>query len=662
MRRMCLIGLTADRARLIKKLQKTQLVEIKVAEGSQDTASPVLTPEKDVCISKMARVTSALDMLKEGAKLDAKLSPVTLTTKEKIAGLKETIANMEIKRVSYADFVKIVDEEKSLDAVMTEIEDKSLRLSVIKSEKASLIAEKAQLAPFRGVGVPFGEIKDTKHTFSVLGLVDQVDAKALGEIGDMAIVLTPNADVPKLIMVTGMQCDKSSVLEVLARYGFAECPYHGDETAEDAISKIDARLEDIAAEEKTLSKEIVALGQYEEKLKRLYDYYDLEFKKYEAQELCQCTSSCFVLEAWLPYYAEEKIEKALYETGSVVAYEFYDPVDGDYVPTLVKNSALVEPYQSVTNMYSPPAYNEKEPNFFVAAFFFIYFGMMMSDAAYGLILAFGATILLFIKKPKRGEMSLVKIILMGGISTFIWGIVFGGWFAITLPEGSFLLKLRWFNPLDEPLKMMILSVGIGFVQILVSMAINFVNLVKEGKVIPAVGEIGGWYAIFVGIALLAVNMVFVETAIPALNYTAYALFGLGYLGLTAASAYGKKGFFRFFGGLGKLYNITGYLSDVLSYTRLFGLGLSTGVVGMVANELGMLIIDLVPYVGYVIAAVVLVFMHTFNIAINALGAYVHNCRLQFIEFFGRFYQGEGHLFVPLGAKTKYTTLEYSSEE
>ncbi len=661
MRRMCLVGLSSDRARLIKKLQRTQLVEIKVAEGSDDTSAPVLTPEKEVCISKMARITSALNMIKEGCKLDAKLSPVTLTTKEKIDGIKDTLRNMEITRVPFRDFVKIVEEEQLLSDVMTILEEKSLRLSLVKSERASLVQDRAQVSVYSEIDVPFSAIKDTKHVFFALGTLSQADERTLAEIGENAVAIAPTVN-PKLVFVAGLMKNRATTIEALSRAGFSECAYHDDQTAADRLAAIAASLASLDEEEKSLANDIRELEQYVVSLQRLYDYYDLELKKYEAQEQCQCTSSCFVLEAWLPHYAEEKIEKALRDTGSVVAYEFYDPVDGDYVPTLVKSNALVEPYESVTNMYSPPAYTEKEPNFAVAIFFFIYFGMMMSDAAYGLILAIGATVLLCLKKPKRGEMSLVKIILMGGISTFIWGVVFGGWFAITLPEDSFLIKLRWFNPLDEPLKMMILSVGLGFFQILISMGINAYNLIKQGKIIPAIGEVGGWYAIFVGIALIAVNLLFVDTAIPALNIAAYCLLGLGYLGLTAAAAYGKKGFLRFFGGLGKLYNITGYLSDVLSYTRLFGLGLSTGVVGMVANELGMLIIDLVPYVGYVIAAVVLVFMHSFNIAINTLGAYVHNCRLQFIEFFGRFYAGEGHLFVPLGAKTKYTKLEYSSEE
>ncbi len=657
MRKLVLLGLTADRARLIKKLQRTQLVEVKVAEGSDVTTRPVLTDDKDVYVTKMARITSALSLVNEAKKLDKKLSPVTLTTKEKLANFKDTLANMEIKRVSFDEFSKVVEEEKQLFEVIANIEDLSVQINILKADRTAALTEKAQIAAFKGIGIPFSSIIDTKHTFSMLGTLTTREEGLFRELESLATVINPAED-KSIVFVTGLSKNKANVMDLLARGGFQECPFRYDVTAEEKIAELEGIIADCNNREKALAAEIVALDQHSEMLKRLYDYYNIEHKKLEAAEQCACTTSCFVLEGWLPYTAEEMIDKTLSLAGSVIAYEFMDPSDSDAVPTLVKSGPLVDPYQSVTNMYSPPAYKEQEPNFFVAIFFFIYFGMMMSDAGYGIILAIGATILLYLKKPKKGEMSLVKIILMGGISTIIWGVVFGGWFAITLPEDSFLMKLRWFNPLDEPLKMMILSVGLGFAQILVSMAINFVNMARQGKLIPALGEVGGWYSIFIGIALIAVNLLVVDTAIPALNIAAYCLLGLGYLGLTVASAYGKKGFMRFFGGLGKLYGITNYLSDVLSYTRLFGLGLSTGVVGMVANELGMLIIDLIPYVGYVIAAAVLVFMHTFNIAINTLGAYVHNCRLQFIEFFGRFYVGEGHIFAPIGAKTKYVNLEY----
>ncbi len=661
MRKLVLLGLSADRARLIKQLQRTQLVEVKVAEGNKDTSRPVLDDDKEAYVTKMARIASALSLLNQGKKLDKKLSPVKLSTKEKIINLKDTIEGMEIVRIGIDEFSKVIDKEKELFDVMTAIEDFSVELNVVKSDRAQLLAEIAQLSVYKGLEVPFSNIKDTKHTFSILGTIAVVEQSVIKEIEDLATLIYPT-DNKNLMFVTGLNDNKAATIDLLARGGFVECPFDYDVLADDKIKELEGRVADNKKVEKDLAARLAELDTHSDMLKRLYDFYDIEVKKLEAAECCQCTASCFVLEGWLPISAEAKVDERLKLAGSVIAYEFLDPVDGETVPTLVKNSKLVEPYQSVTNMYSPPSYKEMEPNFFVAIFFFIYFGMMMSDAGYGIILALATTIILFVKKPKRGEMNLVKIILMGGISTIVWGVVFGGWFGITLTDdggiGSFLLSLQWFNPLEDPLMMMILSVGLGFAQILVGLALNFVNLIKAGQIVPAVGEVGGWYAIFGGIGLLAVNMLLVETAIPAINITAYCLFGLGFIGLTAASAYGKKGILRFFGGLGKLYNITGFLSDILSYTRLFGLGLCTGVVGLVANKLGEVIISLIPYAGYVIAAAVLVFMHTFNIAINTLGAYVHNCRLQFIEFFGRFYVGEGHIFQPLGGKTKYTNLEY----
>lgn len=662
MRKLSLVGLSSDRARLIKKLQRSQLVEIKTSEESEGTNAVSMEPEKEAFSAKIARVSSALSFYKEADRLSAKLNGV-----EKVPFINK-IASMTapVEYVPFDEFKKISAEEPRLISVMESFEDSAVKLNEIKSERAAVTAKLSELQLYKEVDCAFSEISDGRNVVMRLGIVPkdktaQIKEKSDGMIGGCIEIISENKQA--VVFAAADKQSENELSKVLSELEFTACQFEDNKRASDMIDESERRLAELRDEEAALSAKVSEQKADVEKLKRLYDYYDLELKKLAAQEQSRCTESCYFFEAWLPADAEEKVQKVLEDTGSVVAFEFGDPKEGEKVPTLVKNSWLVSKYQAVTNMYSVPAYGEIDPNPFVAVFFFIFFGVMMSDAGYGLILAVGATALLLIKKPKNGDMALVYIIAMGGVSTFIWGVLFGGWFGIELAEGSFLDKLKWFSPLegDGALKMMGLSMALGIIQILVGMGINAAALIKDGKWLWALTDIGGWYAIFIGIGCLAVGLV-LDSAPSWLSYVAIALFVLGFVGLTIKGGRGKKGISKIFGGLPELYDITGFLSDVLSYARLFGLGLSTGVVALVINNICGVIAGFFPsnlaFIGWIIASPILIFGHVFNIAINALGAYVHNCRLQYIEFFKKFYTGEGHQFMPLGAKSKYTKIQY----
>ncbi len=319
--------------------------------------------------------------------------------------------------------------------------------------------------------------------------------------------------------------------------------------------------------------------------------------------------------------------------------EFLEHTGGEIPPTVMENNSLVKPYESVIELYSRPMAGSIDPDFIMAPFHFIFFGMMLSDAGYGLVL----TVLLFIAiklfKPEGFAGKLAKVIFFGSISTVLWGALFGGWFGL---EWHPLL----FAPMKEPLKMLALCFGLGTLHIVVGMLLKIYMLLKQGDVMSAICDEVSWLLMFAGFFCMAL--------VPGQVGKYLALSGAGIIILFGGRE--KSGLVsRLTSGLLSLYNISGYLSDLLSYSRLFALGLATGVIAMVINTIAQMLMGAGP-LGMVVAALVVFGGHAFNIVINVLGAFVHSSRLQYIEFFGKFYEAGGKAFLPLALRTKYTNI------
>jgi len=265
--------------------------------------------------------------------------------------------------------------------------------------------------------------------------------------------------------------------------------------------------------------------------------------------------------------------------------------------------------------------------------------MMLSDAGYGLVLTIGLMIALKLAKPQGFAGKLAMVILFGSISTVIWGALFGGWFGLELHPLLFV-------PMKEPLKMLALCFGLGILHLVCGMLLKAYMLIRDGDVFGAFCDEISWLIMFAGFLCMA----FVPG--PVGKYMAIA--GAVIIVLTGGRA--KEGFVgKLMGGLLSLYNISGYMSDLLSYSRIFALGLATGVIAMVINTIAQMLLEAGP-VGTVVAVLVLLGGHLFNIIINVLGAFVHSSRLQYIEFFGKFYEAGGKAFVPLAIRTKYMNV------
>lgn len=351
------------------------------------------------------------------------------------------------------------------------------------------------------------------------------------------------------------------------------------------------------------------------------------------------TVSAFKVQGWVRKDRTQRVEKVIQSVTEAYQLTFADPAEGEIPPTVLENSKLVEPYESVVELYSLPKAGSIDPDAIMAPFHFIFFGMMMSDAGYGLVL----TIMLYIAlkkfKPTGFARQLALVIFFGGISTTIWGAMFGGWFGL---EWHPLL----FVPMNEPLKMLALCFGLGSIHLITGMLLKTKMLFRDGDVMGAVCDQISWLIMFLGFFLMAL--------VPGPIGKYLAWLGAGIIVLFGGRD--RKGIIsRLIGGLLSLYNISGYLSDLLSYSRIFALGLATGVIAMVINTVAQMLWSAGP-VGIVAAILVLLAGHYFNIIINVLGAFVHSSRLQYIEFFGKFYEAGGRAFLPLALRTKYTDI------
>lgn len=640
MKRLRLFGMLSDREELLQRLQHLGCVEI------SESADKLSDPEWAALLTR-----SGSDKLAEKKEAHTLVSSA-LATLNKYAPVKTGLFTSR-RQVTEK---QLFDEEARTAALAaaTALNGEERQISSLYAEQSKLKTQILSLVPWLELDVPLetSSTRDVSVKFGTVSADAPLDTLT-GELNAAAPLaeLIP-AGKDRELQYFLFLCHKSAedgALEVLKKYGFSQAAIRGwTGTAAENTRKLEAELADLGKQLEEAKSKVASFGGQRDNLKLCVDRLEQEIRREEAKTRLLNTRSTFFLEGWVPGMDEGQLRELL--KPYVCAWETEEPVRDDYpqVPIKLKNNKVVAPATMITSMYSLPAYDGIDPNPFVFPFFVLFFGIMFGDMGYGLALFLLTR--LYIKKvrPKGGTGDLMRLMNACGLSAMVVGFFTGGFFSNAIATVCGLLGLQTpylftvTNPpisaLTDPITCLIIAMGIGCVHILLGMSLNAYMLIRDGHPLDALFDVGSWWVVFAGVALGATG-----------HGWAVALVGVAMLVLTQGrSSPSIPG--KIIGGLGSLYNITGYFGDILSYSRLMVMMLAGGVIGNIFNMLGAMPGNIFIF------AIIFVCGHIFNMALSVIGCYVHASRLIYLEFFGKFYREGGRPFKPLDIDTRYVDI------
>lgn len=513
--------------------------------------------------------------------------------------------------------------------------------------RQQLLAE--GLTPWLALQIPTDSLVSTKNTRFFSGQLKSREFEALMEEWASRAVTVHSLGAVRENMFFVAWAHRSLGDEFMAALRAADyqqaVPPPGNASPKEQLERINLAIEEIKRQTEATELEMDALASQLPLLRLSYEALTAQKDRQEVQDFMAHTASTSYVEGWVPGSVSAAMEAAIKSEIPDAQIMIKDPPEGEEPPVLLKNNGIVAPYEAVVSGFALPDYKSIDPTKVMMPFFACFFGMMVSDAGYGLVMALLIPILVKIMKPSVGGRKIFWIIASGGLATIVWGALYNTWFGFSPWPGLF-------DPVNNSLPVIGVSVGIGALHLFAGLSIGaYVNF-RDGKPWSALFDQFSWMMLVIGAGLLALPQ-------TAAFGKWLAIAGAGIIVLTAGRAKSNNPFKRLISGLGALYGVTGWISDLLSYIRLFGMGLATGVIGMVINQLvGMVMSG--GIIGYIIGPVIFVGAHLFNAAINILGAYVHSCRLQYIEFFGKFYQEGGKPFKPLRLSPRYVRVKDAS--
>ena len=635
MKHLCLLGMESEREALLKAMQDMECVEISSIDGSEEALKSGFAKPDDKALMSAQEASRAYR--------------TALASLDRFAPEKKGMFRKR-QGVSRAAFFSAESEENARTAAET-INKDTRRLGEIESERTKNEALRATLAPWLTVDAPLGGADGALAVFfGTAGLNVTDDAlKALADSLD-GLLTWQQASSDRSLRYLLVMCHgsvKERALSALRDLGFSTVSFRGmTGTAKENDKALAENLAALEKERQEIEQRIAGLGGKREALLEASDRAAIALRREEAKSLLVGTDKVFLLEGWLPADRCAEIEKTL--KPFTCAIETREPTEDEYpqVPVQLKNNKLTRPLNMVTEMYSLPAYGTLDPNPLMAPFFILFYGIMMADMGYGLLMMIASVIISKKYRPKGTSGELFSLLGLCGISTFIMGALTGGFFgdfltqlvAIVSPGTVFALP-KLFDPLDDLTMILIGSMALGMVQIVTGMAISLIEKCKRKKFLDAFFEEITWWIVFIGIALLALGKG------AAVLYVGCALVLLGPI-------VQGKGWGKLTGVFGSLYNhVTGYFGDILSYTRLMALMLAGSVIAQVFNMLAAM-----P--GNVIAFIIISMLgNAMNFGLNLLGCYVHDLRLQCLEFFNKFYVDGGKPFRPMTLDTEYVDLQ-----
>ena len=534
------------------------------------------------------------------------------------------------------------------------IEGYDARIKRISAEESRQRGIIDSLQPWLGLDLPLNT-EGTERCGVLMGTIpvkmELADVQsALSQVDEESELFQVNEDKrDRYVLLVAMKETIPAMQECLRGFGFTASALGSMKgTARECLSAAEEALKELAAEKEACAQSIVDEAVRRDELKLAADRVSTKIALAEADEKLYGTASTVVMEGWIPEEKEQELIKVFDDFGC--AYETLTPTVEEYpeVPVKLKNNKVTNGLNMVTEMYSLPAYGSLDPNPLMAPFFILFYGLMMADMGYGLLMVIAALVAMKKIKPRKGSLSFCQLLLWGGISTFVCGALTGGFFGDALVKiGQILGKPSgWgelpalFSPMTDSMMVLIGAMVLGLVHLNTGMVINFVKKTKRGQLADAIWEEGALWVTLVGIILFVLKIGNVS-GVP-------VVLVIGLLMVFYGGSRSAKGLGKLLSIFTTLYNTaTGWFGDILSYSRIMALMLAGSVIATVFNTIGAIANSFWLFIP------VFLIGHALNFALNLLGCYVHDLRLQCLEYFGKFYEDGGRPFKPLEVTTKY---------
>ncbi|HHY92955.1 MAG TPA: V-type ATP synthase subunit I [Firmicutes bacterium] len=651
MKKVLLVAHREDREPLVRVLQRLGVLQVEDLLEEQAALGEALDLERDEPGEEAARLDARLAELKFCLDFLQRVAPERTTFIQQFAGTK-----VFLKESEFRHYLEDKDRVAEVYRALRAIDDELTKLRNEETRRHNLLS---QLEPWLALDVPLEELKPGPEVgveVGVLPLKAEAESALRAELEEVSpgayLEVIGTGREEAYVVLLYARVDEEAVQAFLRQRSFSRTVFPELTGTPQAVkAETEAELAALDRRRAELMNQAQVYVPERLRLKAAYDELALARARLDLAVNFGRTAETFALTGWLRAVDWPRLEKAVAQVSPTAYVTASDPQEGDNPPVSLQNSNTIRPFEAVTELYGLPLPGGLDPTPYLAPFFFIFFGLMYGDFAYGLILAG----LCWYAMRKIRMVGLAKklflLLILGGFASALVGIVTGSYF------GSLPIPPLWFNPMDDPIRMLMISMALGVIQIFTGLSIQMVTRMKNGEVLDAIYDQGFWLVFLTGLILVLVG-----SAVPALAGPGKTLSLVGAVVLTLTQGRANKNIIRrLLSGLLSLYSVSGYVSDVLSYSRLLALGLSTSVIGMVINNVVVMVGGGGP-IGWIAAALIAVVGHGFNLIINVLGAYVHASRLQYVEFFTKFYESGGRPFIPFRLNTRYIDLELEERE
>lgn len=650
MQKVMVVAHRSQATALVETLQDAGIIQILDAERAMVSKE---WPELMVEARRHRELEETIDSLEKAI---AFLKPYTVKEQTSLFA-----PYVEVDPGAYQEVISTEDSLKLLN----EVNAVSGKMDKLATEADNQQALLDKLLPWQGLSVPVEELNVFSTSTTYVGLIpDQHYAAAMEKMAELGAAVEKVSSHHRMeaVLLVCLNESAGDVHKALRTVEFEPIGFEGlGGTVNENIEKISARLEAISQERLDLEQKAAELAENKLKLQILFDHYQNLYGRTHTESTAPATDHAIFFEGWVRKKDYPKLEKIVHQYDAADLAEI-TPGEDEETPVEIENGPAVKPFEFITRLYGMPAPTDVDPTAYLAPFFTIFFGVCLTDAAYGLFLV---GVLWWVIKKFRGDKGPLKMFMICAVSTVIAGALTGGWcsdavpalFAEKLPAiETFRQKIMLFDPMTDPMTFFVLAIGLGYIQIIFGLLIALYNNLRQKKYAAAVFEQVTWLLLLNSLVLFGFSKAGVLPKGIAGVFGWVAVVQAVLIFLFTERNSGLAG--RIGGGVFGLFSAVFYFGDLLSYVRLMALGMVTAGLGMAVNILCKLLMD-IPYVGFVLGAVLFVGGHLFNLAMSLLSSFVHSLRLQFVEFFPKFLAGGGKDFIPL--KKKFVHIEIKKQ-